>query len=294
MELYQMRYFMAVAEHESMTKAAEALHVSQPSLSKAVKGLEEEMGVPLFDRVGRSIALNMNGRIVLQAVERAVESVDAVPLALNTFVRTRSHVVNVFCPVPFGDDVTLLAAFKREHPDTVVRLCVTTDGDYDGESPDITFFSSPLQHGEKNFLLLGEESFVVSVPKGHPLDGRDSVALAELQEYPLVTVLPSRVRSTIDGMFARAGVKPKIAIEDQVCSHLNGLVAAGSGIAVLPSITWFCEEDRQKVSVLHIRDCSEKRYIYVKWPENSLLSDSAREFCTFLKGYFGRLCALYA
>lgn len=289
-----MRYFKAVAECESMTKAAEQLHVSQPSLSKAVKGLEEEMGAPLFDRVGRRISLNENGRIVQQAVNHAIESVDSVPMALKSYVRKRSHVLNLLCPVPFGDDINLLTEFRRTYPDIRVRLCGRPDSDYDRESPDLTFFSSPILHTEPNFLMLGTESFVVSVANNHPLADKGTVSLAELSGEPFITVLPCRVRSTIEGLFEREGLQPRIVIEDQICWHINSLVANGVGFAVLPSITWFSQADRDRVSVLRICDCEMKRYIYLKWPDGAVLSDQANTFCHFVKGYFGRLCALYA
>lgn len=293
MELYQMRYFKAVADCGNMTKAAEKLHVSQPALSKAIKALEEEMGTQLFDRVGRSIVLNEDGRVVHQAVNHAIESVDAVPQALNTFTRTRAQVVNLYSPVPLGDDVRILAGFRKERPDIRVRCAVTRTQDFEDDSADLTFFASPLVHTEPNYLLLGMESFKLSLPKDHSLANREEIDLEELRSDALVTVAPCRVRSMINKLFEAAGYKPEIAVEDQSCLHVNSMVALGVGYAVVPTITWFTAEHYDMVSIVRIRNCDMKRYIYLKWPENVVLSESARAFVDYLKRHFERLCALY-
>ncbi len=293
MELYQMRYFKAVADCGSMTKAAERLHVSQPALSKAIKALEEEMGTLLFDRVGRSIVLNEDGHVVHRAVTYAIDSVDAVPQALSSFARTRAKMVNLYNPVPMGDDAGIIASFHREHPDIRVRSAMTRTQAFDADQADLTFFSSPSVHDGPNYLLLGVEPFVLSLPNGHPLADRDEVALSELGGEPLVTVAPCRVRSMIDGLFEGEGLKPEIAVEVQLCLIVNDLVASGVGYGVVPAVTWFTSAHREKVSTVRIRGCDMKRYIYLKWPENAVLSESARLFIAFLREHYEHLCSPY-
>ena len=293
MELYQMRYFKAVADCGSMTKAAERLHVSQPALSKAIKALEEEMGTLLFDRVGRSIVLNEDGHVVHRAVTYAIDSVDAVPQALSSFTRTRAQMVNLYNPVPMGDDASIIASFHKEHPDIRVRSAMTRTQAFDADQSDLTFFSSPSVHEGPNYLLLGVEPFVLSLPKDHPLADREEVDLKELCDESLVTVAPCRVRSMIDKLFERKGLKPAIAVEVQLCLIVNDLVASGVGYGVAPAVTWFTSAHRAKVSAVRIRDCDMKRYIYLKWPENSVLSESTRLFISFLEKHYGRLCSAY-
>ena len=287
-----MRYFKAVADCGNMTKAAEKLHVSQPALSKAIKSLEKEMGTPLFDRVGRSIVLNEDGRVVHRAVNNAIDSVDAVPLALNAFARRREHVVNLYTPVPLGDDVNLFSSFRKERPDITLRIALTRTQDFEDDSADLTFFASPTVHNEPNYLLLGTEPLVVSLPKGHPLEDRDEIELVELRDEALVTVAPCRVRTAIDGLFEKAGFKPEIAIEDQVCLQVNSLVGRGMGYAVTPLVTWFSAEDYDKVSVVRIRGCNLKRNIYLKWQENTVLSEPSRALAGFLKNHYSEACAI--
>lgn len=293
MELYQMRYFKAVADCGSMTKAAAKLHVSQPALSKAIKALEEEMGTLLFDRVGRGIVLNEDGHVVHRAVTYAIDSVDAVPQALSSFARTRAQVVNLYTPVPLGDDANLLALFRREHPDIRVRSAMTRTQAFDADQADLVFFSSPSVHDGPNYQLLGIEPFVLSLPKNHPLAGREEVSLSELSDEQLVTVAPCRVRSMIDDLFEKEGLRPEIAVEVQLCLIVNDLIASGVGYGVVPAVTWFTSAHRDRVSVARIRNCDMKRYIYLKWPENAVLSESARLFIGFLEGHYGHLCSPY-
>ncbi len=293
MELYQMRYFKAVADCGSMTKAAERLHVSQPALSKAIKALEEEMGTLLFDRVGRSIVLNEDGHVVHRAVTYAIDSVDAVPQALSSFTRTRAQMVNLYSPVPMGDDVNIIATFHKEHPDIRIRSAMTRTQAFDADQADLTFFSSPSVHEGPNYLLLGVEPFVLSLPKGHPLADREEVDLEELCDEPLVTVAPCRARSMIDRLFEKKGLKPAISAEVQLCLIVNDLVASGVGYGIAPAVTWFTSAHRSNVSAVRISNCDMKRYIYLKWPENSVLSESARLFISFLQKHYERLCSAY-
>ena len=87
MEIQQLEYFRVIAECGSLTKAAQTLHTSQPSLSRSLRSLEDELGTPLFDRVGRNIVLNSAGRIALDRCMNVLNSTKAVKQDVERFVR---------------------------------------------------------------------------------------------------------------------------------------------------------------------------------------------------------------
>lgn len=291
MELYQLRYFCSVAKHENITKAAEELHVSQPALSRSIRRLEEELGVGLFDRVGRHIELNDRGRVFLRAAEGAIKSVDSVGQTLDRYVREQSSTLNVRNPCYFGDDAAVLGAFARRYPGIYLRCASEPTPFLDVERPDLTFFASFARHEEPNCCALGQEDLVVSVPLDHPLADEHSVRLADLRYEKFVTVLPSAVRSVIDGMFAEAGFEPHVVLEDQHCWMVNQYVAQGLGIAIAPAVTWFSAIDRERVRSVPISDVKRRRTLYLKWPEGITLSPAAESFKEYLGEYYRGLDA---
>ncbi len=291
MDLYQLRYFQRVAQHENITKASEQLHVSQPALSRSIKSLESELGIDLFDRVGRKIVLNDNGKVFLKAVTHALDSVDSVGHVLERYVREKSQTLNLRAPVFLGDDPGILARFKKLHPEITIRFASEATPYLESEVPDLTFFASFAKHEEPNCMVLGEEEIVLSVPKGHELDGVRSVALSDLSGERFVTVLPSAIRKMIDGMFAEAGFEPDIVFEDQHCFFVNQLVSEGVGLALVPEITWFSRADRERVSVVRLSDVKRSRTLYLKWPEDAELSPAAQLFRDYLADYYAGLCA---
>ncbi len=291
MELYQLRYFKAVADCQNITEASRRLHVSQPSLSRSIKHLETEMGVELFDRVGRRIVLNDKGEVFLGAVVRALDSVDSVGHTLDRYVREKKQTLNVRAPVPFGDDLRVIGGFRALHPEIVVRYGADPTPYLDSEIPDLTFLSSFTEHNEPNYLKLGTEELVLSVPRDHPLASLREVRLADLADEQFVSVLPCAIRVVIDAMFMEAGFEPRMSIEDQHCWSVNRYVAKGFGVAIAPSITWFSDEDRAALRQVPFSDVRRERSLYLKWSANVPLPPAAELFRDYLVECFNELYA---
>lgn len=289
MELYQLQYFCSVARHGNITKAAEELHVSQPALSRSIKKLEEEVGVDLFNRVGRHIELNDKGEVFLSAAESALKSVDSVSQTLDRYVREKNSTLNVRNPCFFGDDEGVIAGFLKTHPNIYVRCASEPTPFFENEIPDLTFFASFSRHDEPNCVALGQENIVLSVPKEHPLAEAHSVKLADLRYEKFVTVLPCALRNVMDGMFAEAGFVPHFVLEDQHCRSINRLVAHGLGIALAPEITWFSATDRDLVTTVPLSDVKRTRTLYLRWSEGVHLSPAAVAFKEYLIEYYRTL-----
>lgn len=291
MELHQLRYFCAVAEHENITKAADALHISQPALSRSIKRLEEEMGVELFDRIGRSIVLNDKGKVFLVAAQSAIKSVDTVGQTLERYVREQSSTLNLRTPVYLGDDENIISSFMKKYPDIYVRRAITPTPFIESEVPDLSFFASFERHTESNHVLVGKENIVLAVALDHPLAKASTVRLADLRYEKFVTVLPCKVRNVIDGMFAEVGIEPHYVVEDQNCFSVSRLVARGMGIALLPEITWLTSYDRENVKILTLSDVHRMRNMYLKWPEGVRVSRAALLFKDHLIEHYRSLGA---
>lgn len=277
MELQQLKYFCTIAECENLTKAAQKLHVSQPSLSRSLHALEDELGTALFDRIGRNIVLNNAGRVALIRILTVLDSAESVKREVDEFVHDKNHTVNVYAPVPMGYTEEIITTFKEDHPDIHLRVGSKPSNLLESIKPDITFFASPIVHKEPNYLRLGEEDIVLAVAKTNPLANRSSVALSSLSNEKFISVLGSRYSDIVTHMFLEAGYHPNIVVEDQEADRMMGYVSRDFGITLAPAITWYGTW-HDTVASVHLSDVHRKRYLYLKWPENTVMSWATLRF----------------
>lgn len=240
-ELRQLRYFVAVAQERSLTGAARRLHIAQQSLSEQIRTLETQLGVTLFERSSRGVALTDVGCVllreagpVLAQAERAAEAVQRAARGEQGELRVGflSSVANFLMPPvvrAFGDrhpGVTL-----RAHDMSIARL---VGGLRDG-SLDAGLSRPPLVHDLASEVVLREPVAAV-LPEGHPLADRDELTLAELADEAWVltprTSWPPWHRH-YDEDFARAGYRPRVVQRGTSPQNLLALVAAGVGVTRL-------------------------------------------------------------
>ncbi|MCX4768616.1 LysR family transcriptional regulator [Streptomyces sp. NBC_01285] len=242
MELRQLEHFVAVAEEQHFTRAAERLAVSQSGLSASVRALEQELRTPLFSRTTRSVRLTEAGRALLVEAERtlagaraAKDAVDAVRGLLRgtLSVGVEQCVAGVSLP-------RLLAAFHRAHPHMEIRLrqegtTSLVDGVAGGRL-DIAFaatVSSVEWRGE--LVPLAREPMVLLCAPGHRLAVTDRVGWDELPGEPFIDFHPDwGPRRATDEAFATARVRRTVALEVNDVHSLLELVQEGLGIAVVP------------------------------------------------------------
>lgn len=286
MELQQLKYFYIIAQYESLTKAAEKLHISQPSLSRSLRALESELGVPLFDRVGRNIVLNDAGRFVLGRISHILDSAGSIKLEMEQFSYDKNMRLDVYIPVPLGSTAEIIKGFKEKHPDIRLRIASWPSPHFKNVMPHITFFASATYHRASNYYLLGEEEVVLAVAKDHPLAEKESVELASLISEPFVSNLSDSPFYNLAGeAFEQAGFRPEFVVEDQDFNRVLGYVAEGLGVALAPNITWF-ESWHDRVTYVPFTDVTCKRYLYLKWPANEAMNWATLQFREHVIDYF--------
>ena len=244
MELHQLRYFVAVAERRHFTRAAAALGVAQPSVSKQIRRLEADLGDALFDRTAGGVALTDAGTVLLPWAKRVLADLDAARAEVVGLASLEGGRLSVGA-TPSVSTVLLppiLAEFHRAHPG--VSLTVQEAGSrelvarLEAGDLDLALVVLPVPHDDVLATTpVLREDLVLAVPAGHPLARRRAVRMAELRGVPLVMFREGYdLRTTTIAACEAAGFHPIFAVEGAEMDGVLRMTAAGIGVAVVPGI----------------------------------------------------------
>ncbi|MFC4014972.1 LysR family transcriptional regulator [Nonomuraea purpurea] len=271
MELRQLEYFVAVAEEQNFTRAAERVRISQSGVSAQIRQLERELGAELFDRSGRGATLTVAGRVALEHARAALAAAGAVGQAVGEVadvIKGRLTVgMVVGCTVtPLFD---ALAAFHGAHPGVELTLLEDNsdrliDG-VRGGAVDLALVGTAgaVPEGLETFTIVSER-LVVTVPPGHPLAGRSRVRLRDLAAYPIVCMpLGTGLRTVFDRACAALDVSPAIALQASAADAIADL--AGRGIAVGVLSESMAARYRDRLTALLIDDATEPALLALAW-----------------------------
>lgn len=289
MELLQLHYFRTVARLEHMTKAAQELRIAQPALSKTVARLEEDLGVPLFDRQGRQIRLNAYGRAFLQKAETALALLEEGRREVADLAgQERGRVYLATATLNRLSEP--LGAFLARHSDVNFRITQasleeTTRLLEEGEI-DYGFSAAPIDRPDIRELPLLEEEIYLAVPPGHPLAERASIRLREAANEPFIGYKEEHpFRKMTDAFCREAGFAAHVVCEVDEPGAIRGLVRAGLGVALMPA----CKKDEESPLVLlHIEAPDCRRTFRIAWWEKRYLSAAALSFREFVVQYFAQ------
>ncbi|QES44700.1 LysR family transcriptional regulator [Streptomyces venezuelae] len=286
MDLLQLRYFQAVARYEHISRAAEELHVAQPSLSRTIARLEAELGTPLFDRQGRRIRLNQYGVVFLHHVDRALSELDDARRVLSDARDTAFGRVSVASETLLT--IThLLGSFRAAYPRADVRLFQSNAEEMDRQlrarEVDFCVASQPLTGTNLEAIELAREEVLLAVPRGHWLDGQESVTIREIATEPFVTTrIGQWQRMLLDRLFASEGLTPMISCEGDEPGASQDMISAGLGIGLIPAISRQAGTDSQvPVAWVHLNAPDCHRVLTLVWSRDAYLSDAAVKFREF-------------
>lgn len=244
MELYVMRYVLEVAQHGNFSLAAEACHVGQPALSQQIAKLEKELGIALFHRNARGVTLTEAGREfvrrareILQLSE-ALESEMAFHAGLRRGTLNLGIITSLHC-IDFGG---LLSSFCASYPEISVNIIQAGSHNLFKQlldrQIDLAFLNRPPTGvpGGVEFRKLGEDTYHLAVPEGHPLADQKTVSLSRLREEHFIFHQTGQVASELCRQACRdAGFEPNIVCRSASPTTSLYMVRGGLGIALLPA-----------------------------------------------------------
>jgi LysR family hydrogen peroxide-inducible transcriptional activator len=243
MELHQLRYFSAVADTGSFSRAAEKCHVSQPSLSQQILKLESELGGRLFDRLGRSVRLTDLGEAFLPRARSVLHELSSAKDELTERLQSEAG------PVVIGAIPTIapywlasrLATFSRKFPKVHLTIAeeitpVLLDRLRAG-SVDLAVLALPIRGHEFEAQPLFAERLFAALPKKHKLARRPSLELADLRRDPFLFLRDGHCfRDTAVAACDRARLDPRVVFESGHLSSLLAMVGAGMGVSLVPEM----------------------------------------------------------
>jgi len=231
MELRHLRYFVALAEYLSFTKAADRVHVTQSTLSHQIRQLEEEVGQPLFDRIGKKVVTTEAGELFLAFATRALKEVDHGIAMLKPGGGGMTGEVRIGATHTFNIGLIpeCVAQFLARHPTVRVRVDEFAADQivaklHSGEL-DIGISYRPTEPSDLWFEPLYNEEMVLVVSDTHPLAGRKRIRMVELHQQRLV-LMPDyfATRTLLDECFRASGAEPIVAAEMSTIAPMLGLV----------------------------------------------------------------------
>ncbi|MFJ4836376.1 LysR family transcriptional regulator [Streptomyces sp. NPDC088747] len=292
MELRQLEYFVAVAEEQNFTRAAERVHISQSGVSAQIRQLERELGAELFDRSARTATLTVAGKAALEHARTALAAAGAVGQAVDDvtdLIRGQLTVGMVIgCTLtPLFD---ALSVFHQAHPGIEISLLEdNSDRLVEGVragTVDLALIGTATATPDGlEALTIISERLVVAVPARHPLAKQRRVTLRELVTYPIVCMPPGTgLRTVFDRACAAQSLQPAIALQASAADAIADLAARGLGVAILSDS--MAESYRDQIVARTIDDVETPALLALIW--KSTHSPAVRELLVHSRQAFSK------
>ncbi|MFV8827732.1 LysR family transcriptional regulator [Alkalihalobacterium sp. APHAB7] len=296
MEIRQIKYFMEVAKREHVTEAAEALHVAQSAVSRQIFNLENELGVDLFIREGRSVKLTPIGKMFLERMKHAMNVIDDATREVAEYLDPEKGTIRVAFPISLAAYTlpTAIYAFRKRYPEAKFQLKQALyrdliDGVAKGEFNMALIGPVPMQEKKVKSKILFTENVVALLPIHHPLADRSSIKLIDLKDDPFVLLPEGFVfRNIVVNACTELGFHPHVAFEGDDIDALKGLVSAGLGVTLMPEVTLVDSLPRSTVK-LPLIEPNVTRTVGVITPTERVLLPTEQLFYEFLQDFFARL-----
>lgn len=288
MELRHLRYFLAIAETQHFSKAADLLNITQPTLSQQIRNLEDEIGTPLFDRLGRRVGLTEAGRIFEESAKRALLEVKWGQQQIDELLNLQHGTLRIGAIHTFNTSLVtpIVAAFYSRHPG--IRISVeedSTQGIANSVSlgkldMGIAFSHSQLPEIEIDPLF--EEEFVLAVRNDHPLAALDSMAFEKLQDVPLILVNEkTSTRRMINEFFAEAGIETTVHVETSTFEVIMQIIAQSKLAGIVPGSIKELKDDL--FHTIHLVEPTPVRRASLLYHRYSYKSAATKAFAEFFK-----------
>ena len=286
MELRQLEYFQMASRLKNITRAAKRLRVSQPNITVAIKKLEAELGIQLFDRSQKQLSLTPEGAVFLERVNTALRCLNDAVAEVNDFKQLQKGVIKIGIPPMMGAFLfpKIFSGFQTRHPSLDVLLfeegSIAIREMLDRDELDFGIVITSDASPSLNVLPMTRSQLVVCVPAVSPLAKKNKITNDDIANANLIVMKQgSYLRQIVQDRFHAINVKPNIVLESGQITTIKGLVAHGVGIAFLLD---FIAEDQSNLSAVPLE---EPIFVDIglAWKKDRYVSKAAQAFINFCK-----------
>lgn len=236
-EMYQLRYFLAVVETGSFTKAAARVYVTQPTLSAGIKKLEANLGTILFDRSSRRVFLTENGTRFVERAKAVLHQLHLAETAMVTEDTPKLIRLGILMTIPSQSIRQILQPFQRQEAGLITELFEGTEQEILNRLDEgrIDLALTILRPGSKNKVIsLYREAYSLAMASDHPLAGLKSIAPTQLANEPTIVRTRCEVLSETSRFFTDHNVRPRLVYRTAQDERALAMVAAGVGFTTMP------------------------------------------------------------
>lgn len=298
MEWNQLHSFRVTAQHQNISKAAQELYVTQPSLSQTIRRLEQELGYPLFEREGRHIRLNESGRVLLEAVVRMEDMLEGARLRMDELNGREHPEVSIFIGCASMLLPELLKYLRRRSPHVQYRIR-QWNANAGLLDKDIRILAQPDLEKERiadkeKVELLMTERILLALPSGHPLLAKEHILLEDLAQEEFISLNENwSLGRTIRQEMNRMGFEPNVTMWVDNPNLMRELLGAHMGVAFVPAVTWHSFAG-SGVVMCRVEGCDIRRKVYLQYPAASYLTREKRKCIEDIREFFRDKISDYA
>ncbi len=290
MERQQIKYFVEVAKLEHITRAAERLHISQPSVSLAIRRLEDELGVPLFKREGRNIKINAYGRQFLETAVAVLDLLDQGQQKLDALKFAEESHINISAP-PWYVFPNLIEQIMAHNPNITIS---SVDHNYESivemfskRTLDFCITTTSINDPSLNSMDLRKEEMVLLVSKDNPIAGRKSIRLSECSRLPFATTFKgSKQYNLLESFCHEAGFVPNVMLEVHNVRDVIRMIDHSGSIAALVPLPVLEARGREDLPYMYITDVDTTLMLRMYWPKATSEKSTARWIRQMILDYF--------
>ena len=297
MEFRQLGYAVQIYNEKNFSRAAEKLHIAQPSLSQQLAKLEKELGVPLFHRTTNAVEPTHAGEIFVTKAQVILDLVEQLRSEMNDISNLRKGKLVVGTLPITGSHILpiVLPEFAKRHPGIEISLVEDTSANLEhltsSGAVDISLLSLPIEEPTLDYRPYTTEEILLAVPEAHPLAARiEPIPVRELTNEAFVVLKKGQgFRQIAQDICAEAGFAPRIVFESSNIETVQSLVAAGMGVAFIPSMVAESKKGRYVPVYKALTDPAPSRTLVIAERRGRYFTKAAEAFIDTLMEVTKRL-----
>ncbi|CAG7654452.1 LysR substrate-binding domain-containing protein [Paenibacillus allorhizosphaerae] len=288
MDIRHLQYFVEVAKHQSFSKASEKLYVSQPTVSKMVKNLEDEIGMALLLRsTKRKLELTDAGHVVYRQGQAIIQSFHNIASELDAIKNMKTGTIRMGIPPMTGSRFfsKIISGFHQKYPGISIKII--EDGSKSLEKQllqgnlDLAVLALPVAPDAFDYIEIVNDDLQLLVHPAHPFSACNAVKLSDLQNESFILFREGfHLHEVIPAECRKAGFDPAVVCESSQWDFISEMVAENLGIALLPET--ICRLlDPTRVKTILLIEPSIPWHLAISWQKDNYLSYASKEFVTY-------------